>query len=372
MEQVTQFFKGLFSTKDWPARWHCGYWSDFHGWLYIVSDLAIWVAYFLIPLIILRYFLKKKTNIRFQAAYIYFALFILLCGATHFLDAMTFWIPMYRVNALVRFVTAIVSLLTVYYLVKMLPQISELKTTVELEREIGLRKAAEQKLAEANKGLEAFAAIASHDLQEPLRKIGVFTSLLKERNEKGFDKESLAYADKIVSSAERMRVLIQDVLTLSGLKQPPHLEVVALDDVIRQAADSLDLRVHERKASIHIQTGLPTVPGYENYLIQLFCNLLSNALKFTHKPPVIRVTGYRDQNHVWVSVSDNGIGIPEENYDKILLAFERLHSKAAFEGTGLGLAISKKIVDLHQGKMMIESNSDEGSVFTVRLPVVQS
>src|SRR4051812_36286929 len=122
MNQIVEFFKGLFAYDKWPPRWHCGYWSDFHGWLYIVSDLLIWLAYFLLPIIIINYFFRKKTNIRFRAVYILFASFILLCGTTHLIDAIMFWIPVYRLNALIRFATGVVSIFTVYHLIRVLPE----------------------------------------------------------------------------------------------------------------------------------------------------------------------------------------------------------------------------------------------------------
>src|SRR5437762_2260812 len=118
MKEVFDFFQGLFATDKWPPRWKCGQWSDFHGWLYIVSDLMIWLAYFLIPVIILRYFSGRRNVIKFSKVYLLFATFILLCGTTHLVDAMMFWTPAYRFNALVRSATAIVSLFTVYHLVK--------------------------------------------------------------------------------------------------------------------------------------------------------------------------------------------------------------------------------------------------------------
>src|SRR5450432_1534964 len=114
MHQVIEFFRGLFDTDKWPPRWQCGSWTSFHGWLYILSDLTIWVAYFLIPIIILNYLGRKKNGIKFQKVYLLFAAFILLCGTTHLLYAMMFWIPMYRLNALVRFFTGVISMSTVY------------------------------------------------------------------------------------------------------------------------------------------------------------------------------------------------------------------------------------------------------------------
>jgi PAS domain S-box-containing protein len=144
MDQVIEFFEKIFDSSDWPPRWHCGQWSGFHGWLYIISDLLIWSAYFTIPLVILRY-ISKKQGIRFIRLYFLFAAFILACGATHFLDAAAFWVPMYRLNALFRLITGVVSWVTVFYLVKYLPVIFTLKPQKELEVEIEQRKRSEEK-----------------------------------------------------------------------------------------------------------------------------------------------------------------------------------------------------------------------------------
>src|ERR1700761_5025964 len=145
MQQVTDFFKGLFDTSLWPPRWHCGQWSSFHGWLYITSDLLIFSAYFAIPIIIVRY-IATRANTRFHTVYFLFAAFILLCGFTHLLDAITFWFPVYRFNALARFITGIVSWVTVFYLIKLLPVAFSLKSAEELEQEVEQRRKAEADL----------------------------------------------------------------------------------------------------------------------------------------------------------------------------------------------------------------------------------
>lgn len=139
MDQIVEFFSHLLDSSDWPPRWHCGRWTEFHGWLYIFSDLSIWSAYFTIPLVIIRY-LSKKQGIKFVRLYFLFAAFILACGATHFLDAVTFWIPVYRLNALVRLITGILSWVTVFYLVKLLPAAFSLRTQKDLEKEIQQRE----------------------------------------------------------------------------------------------------------------------------------------------------------------------------------------------------------------------------------------
>jgi len=153
MNEVFQFFSKLFDTRDWPPRWHCGNWTNFHGWLYIIAYLAIWSAYFAIPLIIVRYLVRQKRALRFNRLYFLFAAFILACGVTHFLDALMFWYPYYRISALARLITGILSWLTVVQLFRLLPTAFSLKTSEELEQEVRLRKLAEEALQKQNKFL---------------------------------------------------------------------------------------------------------------------------------------------------------------------------------------------------------------------------
>jgi len=143
LRQITDFFTRLFDDSDWPPKWHCGRWTEFHGWLYIVSDLLIWAAYFSIPVAIIRY-ISKKQGLPFLKLYFLFAAFILACGSTHFLDAIAFWIPAYRLNALVRLITGVLSWITVFSVIKLLPQAFSLKSPQELETEIAQRKLAEE------------------------------------------------------------------------------------------------------------------------------------------------------------------------------------------------------------------------------------
>jgi len=366
MKEIFEFFRGLFDTSHWPPRWHCGYWSDFHGWLYIISDLTIWAAYFLIPLIILNYLSKKKERLKFQKAYILFAAFILLCGTTHFLDAMMFWVPMYRFNALVRLVTGIVSMFTVYHLFKILPSAFAQKTNLELEKEIAFRQEVEKKLEfanvklhEANKGLGAFAYIASHDLQEPLRKIQTFSSMLQNNNLDDAGKMHLA---KINSASKRMSTLIQDVLSLSILSEEVEMKICDPNKAVNQALKDLEIKIAECRAIIHVDE-LPKIRGNENYLAQLFANLISNAIKFSDKQPEIWISGERRSAAVIICIRDNGIGIEKENTEKIFNAFYRLHSHNEYDGSGIGLAISKKIVEVHSGKISVQSEPGEGTIF---------
>ncbi|MCE6988981.1 ATP-binding protein [Dyadobacter sp. CY323] len=145
-QQFTGFFKGILSTEHWPARWYCGEWTDFHGWLYIISDLLIWAAYFLIPIFLMRVALTRR-DFPFPHAIWLFVAFIVLCGLTHFIDAIIFWVPVYRLSALVRFLTAGVSLSTVFFLFKIFPNILLIRSVDDLKKEIEERNLVEEKLA---------------------------------------------------------------------------------------------------------------------------------------------------------------------------------------------------------------------------------
>ncbi|MBC7886576.1 MAG: PAS domain S-box protein [Ferruginibacter sp.] len=154
MNQLIDFFSKIFNSADWPPRWHCGKWSGFHGWLYIISDLLIWSAYFTIPLLIIKY-ITRKTDSQFIKLYFLFAAFILACGATHFLDALAFWFPLYRLNALVRLITGIISWVTVFYCIRYLPLAFTLRSQKTLEKEIDQRKGAEVEIRNSEEQVQA-------------------------------------------------------------------------------------------------------------------------------------------------------------------------------------------------------------------------
>ncbi|MDR3716370.1 MAG: PAS domain S-box protein [Puia sp.] len=154
MKDFADFFTRLLDSSDWPPRWHCGKWTEFHGWLYILSDLLIWSAYFAIPVVIIKY-ISRKQDARFIRLYFLFAAFILACGATHFLDAIAFWIPVYRLNALMRLITGVISWVTVFYIVKYLPLAVSLRPLKDLETEIGQRQKAEEKFRRLNAELDS-------------------------------------------------------------------------------------------------------------------------------------------------------------------------------------------------------------------------
>lgn len=160
MQEVKDFFRNLFEYEDFRSFWQSGSWTNFHGWFYIISDLLVWSAYFVIPTLTLFYIIKKRRGTQFRGLFFLFACFILLSGATYFVDALMFWVPVYRVSALARFITGLVSWVAVFYVIKILPKAFSLRSGQEFQAEIDMRINAEKELKEKNEQLQEAERIA--------------------------------------------------------------------------------------------------------------------------------------------------------------------------------------------------------------------
>ncbi|GAB3954886.1 hypothetical protein GCM10028805_41070 [Spirosoma harenae] len=239
-------------------------------------------------------------------------------------------------------------------------------------------------LNESNNKLSQFAYIASHDLQEPLRKIQQFGDLLKTRNPNLPDQD-VTYLERMLAAASRMSVLIKDLLMFSRLSTRRQASVsVSLNEVLIGALENLSIAIDETSAQIRAET-LPVVHGDPSQLGQLFQNLLSNSLKFREIeiPPVIAITSERisalglpsslrfqntTRDYYRIDVADNGIGFDEKYLDRIFQVFQRLHTKREYTGTGVGLAICEKVVINHGGTITASSQPGQGATFSIYLP----
>lgn len=500
MDEIEDFFDKLFNTDNFPPRWHCGVWSDFHGWMYILSDVAIWAAYFTIPFLLIQFVIGKK-DVPFPKIFWLFGAFILACGLTHLIDAFIFWFPIYRISALVRLVTAIISWVTIFALYKVLPIAFSLKTPLELERqvlerteelhlsvlktkfladampqivwtaqpdgtrdyfnqpalkytgrdradllgwkwteiihpldrqeylqkwehslehgvefeiesrlmsadgtyywhlsralpqldenkkvllwvgtatEIEVQKQASeilerkveertQELMQSNADLEHFAAIASHDLQAPLRTINMYFDIISESETNVLDERSAKYLAKGMETAQRMRKLIENLLTYSQLNAVKlNLAPVDLNAVIGIVAANIEDLINSKNAKL-VFDKLPTVVADEGQIVQLMQNLVSNGVNYNSSDsPQITVSFEEKAKEYVISVADNGLGIQRENLAKIFEHFTRLQSDKG--GTGLGLSISKRIVEKHGGKIWAESEIGKGTIFNFTIP----
>ena len=230
-----------------------------------------------------------------------------------------------------------------------------------------------KRLQDSNRELEDFAHIASHDLQEPLRKISSFGGLLKESLLDRLDDDEMENLDFMVDGAMRMQAMINELLTYSRITtRAKSFQAVDTNKVVEDLK-KLELAsiLQEAKGALVIPKQLPTVTGDPSQLYQLFQNLILNGFKF-HKegmPPVVTINCHPAQNNkIIFYVRDNGIGIDSEYHEKIFTMFKRLHSREQYEGTGIGLAICKKIVLRHGGEIGVKSKDGEGSDFWFTLP----
>lgn len=227
-----------------------------------------------------------------------------------------------------------------------------------------------KELERSNKELESFAAIASHDLQEPLIKILRFGEILLQSKilQEGKERDNL---ERMVKAAERMRTLTDDLLDLSRvMSKGKPFETVNLNELVREVLEDLEIRISRSKATVKLDD-LPALKVDASQIRRLFQNLIGNALKFNKKGDqhLVEVTCDRSADGFWrIQIKDNGIGFDEENVSRIFKPFERLHGRSQYEGTGMGLAISKKIVERHGGTLAASSRKGEGSVFTIALP----
>ncbi len=243
--------------------------------------------------------------------------------------------------------------------------------------DISARKKAEQALHDAaeelkrsNRQLEQFAYIASHDLQEPLRVISGFMDLLSEKYKTQLDEKAGTYISYVVDAAKRMSQLITDLLKYSRVERGDReVQPVDLNKCAQIAEANLQASTQEAGAIITCDT-LPKVQGNEMQLVQLFQNLLGNAIKFRRKeiPPQIHIGCHSDNSFWFLSVQDNGIGIAPEHHRRIFLIFQRLHGKKEYPGTGIGLALCEKIVEQHGGRIWVQSDVGKGSTFHFTLP----
>jgi PAS domain S-box-containing protein len=252
---------------------------------------------------------------------------------------------------------------------------------VVIVRDIRARKRAEEelraftvKLQQSNRELEDFAYVASHDLQEPLRKIQAFGDRLKQRYGEVLTGEGVDYLNRMQSAAGRMQALINDLLAFSRVTTQAHpFTAVDLAAVAGEVVHDLEIRIHQAGGEVVIGA-LPTIEADALQMRQLLQNLVSNALKF-HRPevpPRVEVSGKISAAHAQLVVSDNGIGFDEKYADRIFTLFERLHGRGTYEGTGIGLAICRKIAQRHGGDIRARSTPGEGASFIVTLPVKQS
>jgi signal transduction histidine kinase len=242
----------------------------------------------------------------------------------------------------------------------------------ELHRAHELLDKRTHELERSNSDLEQFAYIASHDLQEPLRKVASFCQLLQRRYQGRLDERGEQYIAFAVDGAKRMQVLINDLLTFSRVgRKSGEFEVLDTAELLAAAMSNVESAIEYAGATIS-RGVLPKINGEASLLTAVFQNLISNALKFRgEQPPVVRIEAVREGDNWRFSVSDNGIGIDAEYAERVFVIFQRLHTRSAYPGTGIGLAMCRKIIEYHDGRIWLDTGAPPGITrFSFTLPAL--
>lgn len=390
------FFQNLF-TQDFMPHGQCLLWRPEILWLFVISDGIITASYYSIP-VALFYFVRRREDLEFKWMFVMFGLFIFSCGSTHFLDIWTLWSPSYRFEGVVKFLTAIASASTAIAIWPLIPKAialpspSQLRNAnLEMTREMNGRKKVENELRTSYKNLEAakllqehanraktqFLSNMSHELRTPLNVIIGYTDLLSEQLPGKLNEKQLRYIGEINSSGKFLLSLINDLLDMSKIDAGAmelELEDVSIDELINGMVSMMSRQFVKKKIKVKIiiEPELSVVMADLRKCKQILMNLLTNALKFTPKDGRVEICAVSDgDSGVKIEVRDTGIGIAEDKIDKIFSEFYQAENviDEQLGGTGIGLALTRRLVELHDGKIGVESKLGKGSTFWFTLPL---
>ena len=228
-----------------------------------------------------------------------------------------------------------------------------------------------RKLEESNEILSQFAYVAAHDLKEPLRSIGSYIGLIQMRYSKDLPEDAKEYMKFVNNGVKRMYSLLTDLLDFSQvISQQPGSEMVRPNEILMEVQDNLRSAIESKKARIVFNSNLPLIRMNRLHMTQLFQNLIGNALKFTDKPPVVKVEAKEENGNIILTIEDNGIGIKKDYSNKVFVLFQQLNKKGDFEGTGIGLTICKNIVEKYNGKIWFDSEENVGTKFYISIPAL--
>ncbi|MEZ5978839.1 MAG: ATP-binding protein [Planctomycetota bacterium] len=376
------FFSQLFDTTDFPARWHCGNWDQFLGWLHIGSDVATWLAYVTIPVFLLALLRKRRADVRTPGLIVLFGAFILSCGTEHLMEAVIFWWPAYRLAGLMKFVTATVSIATVIALVRATPLLLGLRGPAALEREVEARtselriseerrREAQERAERADAAKSVFIARMSHELRTPLTAILGNVELLELGM--GDEEARRRKLETIRRSAEHQLGLVEDVLNISHIESGElrlASEPVDPAEALRTAVALVEQRAVQNSIELHVDTS-----GANHMLLsdplrmrQVLVNLLGNAIKFAAGGEVrvaVRTSLVGQETAAEFVVTDTGIGMTSEQLARVFDAYRQADdgTQSRFGGTGLGLAISRELARRMGGDVTATSVPGHGSEF---------
>jgi len=376
LQEIADFFSNLFGTSEWPARWYCGKWTSFHGWLYICSSLAIAGAYFSIPFFLYKIIKAKSGSFRFVFILWVFAFFIFACGTTHLIDSIIFWVPAYRFAAFNLFLTAIISLIAVFNLKKFLPEILKLKTQTELEIIVSQKtkelQASNEYLKNLTDDLDNFVYTASHDLKAPVNNLEGLLAIAKLEIEQSEVVED--YFNKIESQIVRIQLTINHLTDVAKLQRNPYEDEsnIYFEEILQQFIENNKAIIDAQKVKIERDFVAQSIYYSFEALQIIVSNLLTNAIKYS-RPGInseIKIRTYYELNYLVLEVNDNGLGIDlKRNQTKLFGLFKRFHDH--IPGSGMGLYFVKKLIEKKNGTIEWISQLGIGSTFKIKLIKIQ-
>jgi signal transduction histidine kinase/ActR/RegA family two-component response regulator len=388
------FLTNLFDTTGFTPRWECGAWSDTHGWLHILSDTAIFGAYFAIPLVLV-YFVSRRKDVPFMPVFWLFALFILSCGIGHLIEATLFWHPWYRLSGLVKLITAVVSWATVIALIPLVPKALALpglaRMNAQLKEEIARRERAERERLELEQQiqktqkLESLGVLAggiAHDFNNLLSSIMGYADLA--RLELAAGSPAKEFIEEVLAGSTRAAELTSQMLAYSG-KGRFVVEPVLLPDVVNSMTRLLQVSISKKhQLQLHATAESPIVEVDVTQLRQVVMNLIINASEAiggadgtisvvtgrVHCTREVLSRTYLNENlpegdYAFIEVADTGCGMTEVTKARVFDPF----FTTKFIGRGLGLAAVLGIVRGHRGAIVLESEVGKGTRFRVLLPI---
>jgi signal transduction histidine kinase len=374
----------LVSTDEFMPHGMCYEWNPAVSWLQVVSDAVIAFAYYSIP-ITLIYFVRKRRDLAFDWMFLCFAFFIVACGTTHVMEIFNIWHPTYWLSGVIKAITALISIVTSLFLIKLVPKALALpspaqlrKTNEALQSEIEDRMRASKRIEllnqelllqssniqTTNKELESFAYSVSHDLRAPLRHIDGYANLLLEATS-SLGEEGARYLRKISDSSKQMGLLIDNLLAFSRMgRTEMHRAWTDSEKLIEEVREELAPEMEGRTIDWKIET-LPQVYVDKILFKQVWMNLLGNAIKYSRNRERTEITiGCREnESEFEFYIKDNGAGFDMQYRDKLFGIFQRLHMKEEFEGTGIGLANAQRIIVRHGGRIWAHGEVEVGATF---------
>jgi signal transduction histidine kinase len=378
-----------FNSVGFMPHGHCFLWTPSLLWSYVAADSLIAVSYYSIPFA-LWYFAKKRADVPFRWLFALFGVFVMACGTTHLLAIWNIWEPHYWLDASVKILTAIASIVTALLLWPLIPKALAIPSQAQLTRanrelseEVARRVQAEaqlrrindalqertEELLGSNRKLESFSYSISHDLRAPVRAIHGFTTVLGETAGAKLTDDERRVLDRIMFNATHMGKLIDDILNFSRLSSAAMSAApVDMEALAREVVDEVQT---EYPGAVITIGRLPSAAGDRALLRQALLNLVANALKFSSKRALPRVEiGFEEHGGEAPAyfVRDNGVGFDMQYANRLFGIFQRVHSVTEFPGTGVGLAIVRNVIERHHGQVWVQAAPDQGATFFFSLP----